>query len=73
MSAPRVIGYDDLHGWLEDMGWNAQDAAEGCASPGLGKDPDPIGAAHEWGRATAFREAVCHIARELRELEWNRG
>ncbi len=68
MSAPRVLGYDDLHQYLENMAETEQDLGDGYAE---GADEERLRTAHgHWGAARAARELIGHIEHEL---EWNRG
>lgn len=70
MSAPRVLGYDELHGWLEGMAADSEDRAEDLMTPELDVAPDAIGASWQEARAEAFRAVLAHIEREM---AWNRG
>jgi hypothetical protein len=64
VSSPRVLGYDDLHDYLDGMAQTEQDLAEDLDDEGKN------GAAWHWAKAEAYGEILDHIEREL---EWNRG
>jgi hypothetical protein len=64
VSAPRVLGYDDLHQYLEDSAELEQELADDLDDEG--KD----GAGKHWAKAEAYRAILTHIEREL---EWARG
>jgi hypothetical protein len=68
VASPRVLGYDDLHQYLETMAETEQDLGEEYAERA---DEQGWRTAHEhWGAARACRELITHIEHEL---EWNRG
>ena len=70
MSAPRVLGYDDLHQYLDDAASCEQDLADDLDEEQGGTDKGRENAVRHWAKAEAYREVLTHIEREL---EWNRG
>jgi hypothetical protein len=55
VAEPRVIGYDDLHVYLEEIAMIEQELADDLDDEG--KD----GAERHWAKAEAYREIVNHI------------
>jgi len=64
MSTPRVLGYDDLHNYIEGC-----IESEQCIADDL-DDEGKDNAREHWAKAEAYREMLSHIEHQL---EWDRA
>jgi len=64
MASPRVLGYDDLHNYLEEAAQTHQELADDHAD--MAGDGHEASAQRHWAKAEAYREMVQYIEQELR-------